>query len=917
MSTPVAAFAPRPPPLPPSPRPHTPPTLATDSLPPPLPPKLPPPPPPAPATASTTFPPSPSSFVVPVSATTPSSSAAAGPSSSPARAPQRTLRHRPSFDASTPSHNMLSHPKSRTTSIDLGYERFELGDPLLSARTDKDLPFVAGEDADDAEGEEEEEEADGLLGRQRRRRRPHANGSGNGPGKDRAAKRRRTLRCVLVAAALLATLLVLSASFAPARLVPSAAAGLGEKMRKAAQGVREKLGLNLVGGGKEGGGKGWEGWVAKEDEEGGDGDWVTLSNGTQVVYRNAFGGRFASSPYSYAARAQRDAPPLSEEWDFEHGRMRGVNLGGWLTLEPFITPSLFEPYLNDPEPAVDEWTLSLALRRRGGQAELERVLRAHYETFITELDFIAIAAAGLTWIRLPVPYWAISTWTVAGEERVDEPFLEGVAWEYVLRCTRWAQKYGLRLNLDLHSVPGSQNGWNHSGRLGAIGVLHGAMGLANAQRALGYVGEVARWCSREEIKRVVPMYSLLNEPMLAVIGPDGLRSFYAEAYETVRNITGYGRGNGPFLALHDGFKGTRRWYSFLEARLDGSSGAPHSRASATSRGSTNGLDRVALDSHRYLAFAEPDLRGVREQVMKACIKWAPEYNKTAQSFGIAISGEWALAVNDCGRFLNNVFQGTRLEGTFPNATTPMYPPSAPQGACDFWEDYEGWTDEFKAALRDLARAQMDTFQNWFYWTWKTTPSLLTPSRPANPLWSYSLGLTEGWIPRDPSTSTNFCFTYPSSPLSTSPELPKRVPLGPLEPWKIGAAVYPDAGGGDQGGTPEKGDVVGRVSDATREREGTPWPPERFDAPGGEYGNGEVDVGRLPRYEKSARGWVLPGLNDEQGRVRPYRAEEEAEKWYAPIEGCEYPFDAWETEGWEPSGGGEWCPSLSRAGGGDA
>lgn len=32
----------------------------------------------------------------------------------------------------------------------------------------------------------------------------------------------------------------------------------------------------------------------------------------------------------------------------------------------------------------------------------------------------------------------------------------------------WARKYGLRVELDLHTVPGSQNGLNHSGRLGSI-----------------------------------------------------------------------------------------------------------------------------------------------------------------------------------------------------------------------------------------------------------------------------------------------------------------------------------------------------------------------------------------------------------------------------------------------------------------
>ena len=36
-------------------------------------------------------------------------------------------------------------------------------------------------------------------------------------------------------------------------------------------------------------------------------------------------------------------------------------------------------------------------------------------------------------------------------------------------------------------------------------------------------------------------------------------------------------------------------------------------------------------------------------------------------------------------FLNNVGEGNRLEGTFPNESHPQFPPSAPVGTCEFWE----------------------------------------------------------------------------------------------------------------------------------------------------------------------------------------------------------------------------------------
>ncbi|KWU42660.1 family 5 glycoside hydrolase, partial [Rhodotorula sp. JG-1b] len=446
------------------------------------------------------------------------------------------------------------------------------------------------------------------------------------------------------------------------------------------------------------------------------------------------GGTFDADPFSYDARAQRFTKPLSEPWDWETDRIRGVNLGGWLSLEPFITPSLFERYLDHvPEPARDEWSLSELVRAdKGldgstGTERLERFLRTeHYDRFITEDDFAEIAAAGLNWIRLPFPFWAIETWP-------GEPFLEKVAWEYVLKAIEWARKYGLRINLDLHSLPGSQNGWNHSGKLGPIGFLQSAMGLANAQRTLDYLAALAVFCTRDGVRQVVGMLSVANEVPLLQVGQVAVKSFYAEAYERIRNVTGYGAGNGPVRCSVAPFAFTKtRWIA--------------------------GLDRVALDSHRYMAFLAPQqLDGIEDHLMKPCLKWAADFNRTFSTFGIPVSGEFSLAINDCGRFLNNVAEGNRLEGTFPNESHPQFPPSAPVGTCEFWERYDLWDEDMKSSLRDFARAQMDAFQNWFYWTWKTTPSSRHfPHLEANPLWSYSLGVREGWIPRDPRDADGFC-----------------------------------------------------------------------------------------------------------------------------------------------------------------
>lgn len=179
---------------------------------------------------------------------------------------------------------------------------------------------------------------------------------------------------------------------------------------------------------------------------GGNGSTIDLGNGKSFTYLNNFGGFWVSIPLNNSAQAQNYTKPLSEEWDYANDRILGVNLGGWLVPEPFIAPALFEPYENTSSPAVDEFTLSQKWLQEGGADNLKTKMTQHYDTFITERDFASIAAAGLNWVRLPIGFWALETYS-------DEPFLEGVSWNYFLKAIEWARKYGLRILLDLHAAP--------------------------------------------------------------------------------------------------------------------------------------------------------------------------------------------------------------------------------------------------------------------------------------------------------------------------------------------------------------------------------------------------------------------------------------------------------------------------------
>lgn len=248
---------------------------------------------------------------------------------------------------------------------------------------------------------------------------------------------------------------------------------------------------------------------------GGNGSLVKLSNGTEVTYTNRHGGVWAydpTNPLINDARPNSWTPPLNQSWDWDQ-IIHGVNVGGWFVTEPFIVPGLYEDYPNGTAgTSIDEYTLT---RNMGD--EVEAAMTRHYETFITEVDFMEMAAAGLTWVRIPIGFWALET-------QPGEPFLQGVSWKYIVQALGWCRKYGLRVNLDLHAAAGSQNGWNHSGHLGRTNWMAGTMGLANLQRSLDTIQALLEFIMQPEWKDVVPMFGILNEPRVQDVTHENLGS---------------------------------------------------------------------------------------------------------------------------------------------------------------------------------------------------------------------------------------------------------------------------------------------------------------------------------------------------------------------------------------------------------
>ncbi|KAF5021062.1 hypothetical protein F66182_6895 [Fusarium sp. NRRL 66182] len=411
-----------------------------------------------------------------------------------------------------------------------------------------------------------------------------------------------------------------------------------------------------------------------------------------------------------SARANDNVPPLNKPWgSYAKKPARGVCIGGWLYLEPFISPSLFN--YDEKDGVVDEWTLS---KKLGSDAQ--KTLEEHYASFITEDTFKSIQEAGLDHVRIGFNYWAVEVYD-------GDPYVYRTSWRYLLRAIEWCRKYGLRVNLDLHGIPGSQNGYNHSGRWGSIGWLRGDDGAENRKRSLEIHERLSKFFAQDRYKNIITHYGLANEPRMTSLKTSDVVSWTEDAYKIVRK-----NGVQALVVFGDGFMGLENWQGLM-----------------------TGYDDMILDVHQYVIF-NTDLIAFthKRKVEFACKEWSEQAEISmdrSTGYGPTIFAEWSQADTDCAKFLTGVGLGNRWEGTYDtgNKDSSVLKPTCPtkdeKCSCSGANaDPDDWSDEYKQFLKMFAEAQMHSFEKgwgWWYWTWKTED---------NHQWSYEAGLKAGVLP---------------------------------------------------------------------------------------------------------------------------------------------------------------------------
>ncbi|EPY50419.1 glucan 1,3-beta-glucosidase Exg2 [Schizosaccharomyces cryophilus OY26] len=407
--------------------------------------------------------------------------------------------------------------------------------------------------------------------------------------------------------------------------------------------------------------------------------------------------------YDDSVQANPTVPPLNQPFPYGQIPIRGVNLGGWLSIEPFITPSFFKVKNGTHYILRDELSLHQYLRENA-----TRVIEEHYSTFVTKRTLEEVREAGLDHVRITFPFWIL-------EKDMNVTSASGIGWRYLLRAIEWARSQGLRVNLDLHAAPGNQNSWNHGGYLGQLNWLSGPEGKQNANRTLKIHEQLSAFFSQDRYRNVVTIYGLLNEPNSFVTDPKLITDWHKKAYKIVRSTH-----PSTLISISDGFRGPGNW----EKEFD----AFH-------------FPNVLIDAHRYTIFNDYLIAlSYKDKLDIICNSWREEVEQKAKL--PTIVGEWSLADTDCAEFLNNVGEGARWDGTFsPNGYAQCCPLQR-NCTCSFAnDDPANYKKEYRKLLYNFATAQIETFDRtwgWFYWNWDTQNATQ---------WSYKKSRAEGLLPK--------------------------------------------------------------------------------------------------------------------------------------------------------------------------
>lgn len=320
-------------------------------------------------------------------------------------------------------------------------------------------------------------------------------------------------------------------------------------------------------------------------------------------------------------------------------------------------------------------------------------MQQHWSTWFTQAIASQLASYGINTLRIPIGYWAV-------ESDPSTSYVTG-AMDYLDQAIGWARYANMKVWVDLHGAPGSQNGYENSGESGAV---EWQTVSGNINKTISVLTTMAAKYSGSEYSDVVIALELVNEPISW--SPNDLaitRQFYIDAYNAVQ--AALTDNKDLQIIMHDSFVPLSEW-SDLPTTLSASYG------------------QIGLDTHLYQVYSDSDLAlDGPGHVQEAC-----SYASSLQASNDILStyvGEWSAAENICSYTNGSVLAGSSCSESGCSCTT---------------DSSENWSTDLVAYVRRFVEAQLDVFEGnssgYFFW-----------SQTGYGGWNFITGVQGGWIPQ--------------------------------------------------------------------------------------------------------------------------------------------------------------------------
>ena len=266
-------------------------------------------------------------------------------------------------------------------------------------------------------------------------------------------------------------------------------------------------------------------------------------------------------------------------------------------------------------------------------------------------------------MRIPVGFWAYNN--------TASSYASGAA-PYIDAAIDWARALGLKVMIDLHGAPRSQNGFDNSGHR-----MESPMWTTgpSVDKTLAVLKIIQTKYGARSYDDVIAGIELLNEPLTPNLNPEVVKQFSRAGYQQQRAVS-----QSRVVVIQDGFQDPSSFNGWLTPSDDNS-------------------QWVAIDHHEYQVFDNGLLAMQPWQHRQYVCNHASSYSGSDKWTFV---GEWSAAMTDCAYWLNGYGRGARYDGSYLGAP--------PAGSCKNINRIETWSKKFRDDTRGYIEAQLETYE---------------------------------------------------------------------------------------------------------------------------------------------------------------------------------------------------------------